>query len=134
MEFRCLSVKQPWAGLISLGIKTIETRTWETKYRVPLLIISSMKPDIDAVDVCVSNGFIPNPVPDCVIHGGITVAMVDVLDCVPMTEEHVLAACCDVYPRANAWILGNIRPTQHLRVKGGLSIFKRDITESLLGI
>lgn len=35
---RALTVWQPWAQLIALGIKTIETRSWGTPYRGPLLI------------------------------------------------------------------------------------------------
>lgn len=33
-----LSLWQPWASLVALGAKTIETRSWSTKYRGPLLI------------------------------------------------------------------------------------------------
>lgn len=32
---------QPWASLLALGIKTIETRRWATDYRGPLLIHAS---------------------------------------------------------------------------------------------
>lgn len=35
---RALSLWQPWASLIALGEKKIETRDWATKYRGPLLI------------------------------------------------------------------------------------------------
>lgn len=38
---KALNVKQPWAWLIASGKKTIETRTWSTKYRGPILIVSS---------------------------------------------------------------------------------------------
>jgi hypothetical protein len=33
-----LTLHQPWASLIALGVKTIETRSWSTKYRGPLAI------------------------------------------------------------------------------------------------
>lgn len=33
-----LSLLQPWASLIVMGIKTIETRRWQTAHRGPLLI------------------------------------------------------------------------------------------------
>ena len=42
---KALSVKQPWAHLIAEGFKTIEIRTWNTKYRGLLLIVASKKPD-----------------------------------------------------------------------------------------
>ena len=35
---KALSLWQPWASLIALGVKTIETRSWSTTYRGPLLI------------------------------------------------------------------------------------------------
>lgn len=35
---RALTVKQPWATLIMLGIKQLETRSWKTAYRGELAI------------------------------------------------------------------------------------------------
>ena len=35
---RVLTVRQPFASLIALGVKTIEARTWSTDYRGPLII------------------------------------------------------------------------------------------------
>jgi hypothetical protein len=35
---RCLSLYQPWASLVALNIKTIETRSWATKYRGRLAV------------------------------------------------------------------------------------------------
>lgn len=40
---KALTVQQPWAGLIVLGIKTCETRSWNTKHRGQLAIHSSAK-------------------------------------------------------------------------------------------
>ena len=33
-----LTLHQPWASLVALGVKTIETRSWSAKYRGPLAI------------------------------------------------------------------------------------------------
>ncbi|TKY81796.1 ASCH domain-containing protein [Pectobacterium polonicum] len=42
---KALSIRQPWAWLIVNGYKDIENRTWNTKYRGPVLIhASSRKP------------------------------------------------------------------------------------------
>lgn len=38
---KVLSLLQPWASLIALGEKQIETRSWQTDYRGPLLIHAS---------------------------------------------------------------------------------------------
>lgn len=35
---RALSLTQPWATLVAIGAKTIETRSWATGYRGPLAI------------------------------------------------------------------------------------------------
>lgn len=35
---KAISLWQPWAALIAVGAKTIETRSWGTNYRGPLLI------------------------------------------------------------------------------------------------
>lgn len=35
---KALTLHQPWASLIALGVKTIETRSWSTRYRGPLAI------------------------------------------------------------------------------------------------
>ncbi len=38
---KAISLLQPWASLIVIGAKTIETRSWGTKYRGPILIHAS---------------------------------------------------------------------------------------------
>lgn len=40
---RALSIIQPWASLIAVGIKDIENRTWRTNYRGEFLIHASAK-------------------------------------------------------------------------------------------
>lgn len=41
---KALSIKQPYAGLIVAGIKNIENRSWDTKFRGPLAIVSTKEP------------------------------------------------------------------------------------------
>lgn len=43
---KVISLLQPWATLVVIGAKKIETRSWNTKYRGPVLIHASkaMKP------------------------------------------------------------------------------------------
>lgn len=44
---RALTLWQPWAQLVALGVKVIETRSWGTKYRGPLLIhAAARKPTV----------------------------------------------------------------------------------------
>lgn len=37
---KVITVWQPWATLIALRVKRLETRSWATKYRGPLAIVS----------------------------------------------------------------------------------------------
>ena len=39
---KALSLLQPWASLVVMGLKTIETRSWNTSYRGELLIHASL--------------------------------------------------------------------------------------------
>lgn len=40
---KALSLWQPWASAIFVGLKEYETRSWKTKYRGPLLIHAAKK-------------------------------------------------------------------------------------------
>lgn len=40
---RALTLYQPWASLVAFGGKRVETRSWGTPYRGPLLIHASVK-------------------------------------------------------------------------------------------
>jgi hypothetical protein len=42
---KAITLLQPWASLLAAGIKTIETRSWNTNHRGPLLIHASQKTD-----------------------------------------------------------------------------------------
>lgn len=46
---KALSIKQPWAGLIIEGIKTVENRSWYTMYRGPLVICATQAPNKKAM-------------------------------------------------------------------------------------
>lgn len=43
-EIRLLSLWQPWASLIALGLKRYETRSWFTRYRGRLAIHAAKRP------------------------------------------------------------------------------------------
>ena len=47
---KTLSVRNPYAALIVAGIKTIENRSWSTRYRGPLLIHAGVTPHLDSID------------------------------------------------------------------------------------
>lgn len=54
---KVLSVREPWAWLVVNNWKNIENRTWETSYRGPLLIHSSLQFDTSAIPWMIENGF-----------------------------------------------------------------------------
>lgn len=104
---KALSIKEPWAGLIEDGLKTIETRSWKTDYRGKLLLCCSKKP--------VSN------------ISGYAFAVVDLVDCRPMVVADECQAKCKLYPDAYAWILENIMwVIPRFKVKGKLRLFDVD--------
>ncbi len=43
---KCISLWEPWASLMACGAKTIETRSWGTNYRGPLLICASKRKNL----------------------------------------------------------------------------------------
>lgn len=106
---KALTVKQPWANKIASGKKTIETRVWYAKYRGPLLIHSSKSPAIDPA--------------------GFVLCVVTLLDCHKMTKEDEQDACCPVYPRAYALVLGKLwRLPKPFRMSGERFIYDAEGT------
>jgi ASCH domain-containing protein len=106
---KAISIKQPWTNMIASGEKTIETRHWPTKYRGPLLIVSSKKPDIPPA--------------------GSAVALATLIDCRPMTRADEIAARCSLYPGAYSWVLQEVRRLKPFPVRGQLGIYDVSIAD-----
>ncbi|MFH0846162.1 MAG: ASCH domain-containing protein [Patescibacteria group bacterium] len=107
-KYKAISLKQPWANLVCEGKKTIETRKWNTKYRGDLVICSSQNPKIEPY--------------------GKALCIVELYDTESMQKKHEKKACIEVYPKAVAWHLRNIRPINPpIPVKGQLSIFEVEL-------
>src|SRR5215472_10255761 len=53
---KILSIRQPWAYLITRGSKDIENRSWPTKYRGPFLVHASLRVEKKA---CLDHGLDP---------------------------------------------------------------------------
>lgn len=104
---RALSVRNPHALRIALGLKTIETRTWPTGYRGDLLIVSSARPRIWP-------------------HGrALTVVRLD--DCRPMRPPDAGPAGVPYRPGLWAWVLGDNRPLTPFPLKGRLKFFRAEL-------
>jgi hypothetical protein len=119
---KALCVKQPWAKFIAEGTKTIETRTWPTSYRGPLVIVASKTPDRDAL------AYFGLTKEDCG-QFGVAVCIVNLVDCRPMTFGDETPACCDVYERAFSWVLQDIKHIAPYPVNGQLGLFDVCIPE-----
>ncbi len=80
---RALTVRQPWASLIALGIKTIETRSWRTSYRGDLAIHAGQhepsRDDLLLINGSDSRSSIGLPL-------GAVVAVTRLVDCIPMVQ------------------------------------------------
>jgi hypothetical protein len=113
-DVKAISLRQPWAEMIADGIKTIETRTWSTSYRGPLLIVSSKTPDRAAI------GAWPQY---CDLIGGAAVCECELVDCRPMTAADEEAACCASEPGRFAWIIRNVHRVPIQPVKGQLGLY-----------
>ena len=119
--FTALSVKQPWASLIASGKKSIETRSWSTQYRGPLLICSGQSPDVAALR---RFGVVPAEWEDK-YPPGVALCVVSLMNVEPMTARDEVAACCPRYPGAYAWRFGPIvAPVTPFAVRGQLGLFK----------
>lgn len=105
---KALTIKEPWASMIYIGQKTIETRTWNTKYRGLLVLTASRKP----------KSFL----------SGKAFAVVYLSDCRHMTEEDEQEAYCKVYPKAHSLVFSDIFPMINPQpCKGQLGIFNTEI-------
>ena len=113
---RALSVKQPWASMIAglcPGVeKTIETRTWATDYRGPLLIVSSLKPDQPTLHW--PRGEYP---------AGKALCIANLIACRAMTWRDAAAARCDLYYKAMAWVLTDIKQIEPFPVRGRIGLY-----------
>lgn len=130
---KALSLRQPFAGLIIAGAKTIETRKWRTSYRGPLLICSSQRDY--GWRACLNyeplrGGLWVQRCHDCDLcrrvgigANGLAVGIVDVVGCRRMTIEDEAAACCSWYSSAWSWILKNPQKIDPFPVKGRLRLF-----------
>lgn len=103
---KAISVKEPWATLIASGKKTIETRTWNTKYRSDVLICASQRPKTPA--------------------SGKALCVVTIADSREMVKGDQVAAQCNTYPNAKSWVLVNLRKIRPFPVKGQLGFFNVD--------
>ena len=122
---KALSIHQPWASLIASGRKTLEIRSWRMQHRGPLLICSTARRySADLFD----------GERDANYPRSVTVALVDVVDCRPMTPADAEAACVPYRPGLFAVVLENIRPTKHIPISGKQQLYSVPYDAKCLGV
>lgn len=75
---KVLSIRQPWAWAIVSGLKPIENRTWQTKFRGDFLIHAGKLVDLEGIKFIRSIGI---SLPDKLQTGGI-IGYGEIIDCV----------------------------------------------------
>lgn len=124
---KALSLWQPWASAIALGLKRIETRDWGTRFRGMLAIHAakttrgwddcSAEVELRVFEAAgysrASIACARNTRPNSFPHGGV-IAIANLLDCVEMTPELIAkqseleVAMGNWQPGRFAWVLGNV--------------------------
>ncbi|MEO0684946.1 MAG: ASCH domain-containing protein, partial [Cyanobacteria bacterium J06649_11] len=129
---KAISLWQPWASLIELGLKHYETRSWKTKYRGRLLICSAAKSTKEQYQqyLKISNEIKLPLLDESNFPRGYALAICDLVDCIEMTPEFISQQsqteilCGDWQVGRYAWKLKNIQPiTEPFAVKGKQGLF-----------
>jgi len=137
---KAITLLEPWASLIAVGAKKIETRSWSTKYRGPLAIHAgkSLKPW--HMDLAWKEPFFSALKPQHVESGGIRyshgciIATCNLVDCIKMTPEFIdLVQSAKGYEidfgvyevGRYAWILEDVKRLEKpIPAKGALSLWE----------
>jgi len=134
---KALSIKQPWAKWIAQDLKTLEIRSWQTKYRGQFLIVSSKKADqylLKAFPKTIHpekgiwhESRENDPLANDYYHLGKAISVVELTHIEPFKPEHEAAALCDYAPGLYAWHLKLIKRIEKpFEVKGQLNIYNVD--------
>lgn len=140
---KVLTLTQPWATLVAIGAKTIETRSWGTSYRGPLAIHAAQGYPAWAKRLAVEQPEFAEVLAGVEIRTGVILAVCRLAACVPtddLDEGGVIAldpligtdsfrmtdrewAFGDFSRGRKAWLLADVRPLDvplHIGGKLGL--------------
>jgi len=154
---KVISILQPWATLVVIGAKKIETRSWDTKFRGPLLIHASKRwdnrlynsiLDIGAEYVLEKAGYKLTKIKNGKIFTnlplGAVIGKVDVFGCMPsdtllhnmdLEKRECRAAefeerFGDYSPGRYGWLLSDaVEFANPIPAKGALSIWNYDLPD-----
>lgn len=127
---KVLSVKEPFASLISLGIKGIETRSWKTNYRGEIYIHASLTKNIikDKIREKKLLELLPN---DYEFKQGKIICKGYLKDCIYMDEDFLekikkdeTECLCGHYELGRyAWVISEVKLIEEIPAKGKLGIW-----------
>jgi activating signal cointegrator 1 len=139
---KALSLLQPWATLVAIGAKKIETRSWNTKYRGPLLIHASKKMDKSQKELCKTQPFLNalkhlEELPLGKIIGSVTLLETSTTDffkqcsgVIALNKKYskkawdIELAFGDYSPNRFGWLLQDSQSfTHHIPINGALSLW-----------
>ncbi|WNS41775.1 ASCH domain-containing protein [Paenibacillus sp. MMS20-IR301] len=101
---KCLTIRQPWATLIALGEKQIETRSWRTAYRGELAIHAGIQVDKEIcrsepyLSVLARHGYTADNLP-----AGKILATGRLADCCEVTSDLAMQG----WPGGNEYVFGD---------------------------
>lgn len=140
MKEKAISIKQPCAYLICVGIKDIENRTWSTKFRGRVYIHASgsqYKQPWDVLSKEQNEHMMQNKmcIPGSELEYSAIIGHVDIVDCV-INHDSIWAEKSDMFRRTHSagivsnpptynWVLANpvLFDKPILNIKGKLSFW-----------
>ncbi len=134
-QIKAISLHQPWASLIAMGLKKFETRSWPTNYRGKLVICAALKntkqQQSNYEDLASSFGLDLTVHPWSSLPLGMAIAVCDLTECIEMTSEFIEAQsevellCGHWEPGRFAWKLENLHPfSEPMPIKGKQGLWK----------
>lgn len=137
---KALTLTQPWATLVAIGAKRVETRGWYTRYRGPVAIHAARGFPPEARALCARWVFQDalwraNYMSAGELPLGAVLAIAELVECVPTNDQHRLTqlapigsdeeAFGDYTANRYAWVLQNVRrvPTP-IAAKGALGLWE----------
>lgn len=111
--YKVLTLTQPWATLIALGEKKIETRSWSTSYRGPLLIHAAKGFGVLGDAMGLAMLCVKSPFSDVLIKHGVTL---------PGLPRGAIVAVCELVGCRSTPIEGTLRIPDARRGYGALSL------------
>jgi len=140
-NMKCISLWQPWASLMAVGSKTIETRSWYTPYRGPLLIHAAKRKVIRELEEIANDPAFDDGLMELggaslksllALPYGAIVAQVELIDC-RRTESFDVGEILDDYPYGNfepgrfGWVCKDAKRWHPVEYRGQQGLFDVDI-------